>query len=209
MPIRHVYLDMDGVLCDFHHSFQEYLGIEDPIPGHKWPLTHTLQEYLKMPLPECRAKCQAAPVEFWQTMRETEYGIMIAMACERFAKKIGAHFSLLTDTSDSHFSAYGKLAWLFEKMPLFAPRCCLTTDKTGFAYPDTLLIDDTHSVAEGFVNAGGRAIVIPQVWNNWRIAYGAPRAPKINSLLLRAEEHMDRPTFFLHDAKTYKAYDRD
>ena len=76
-------------------------------------------------------------------------------------------------------------------MPMFAPHFCGTTDKTLFAHPEALLIDDSHHVAENFSKAGGRAIVIPQVWNNWRLAYGAPRTPKINALLARAAEYSD------------------
>ena len=208
MSIKHIFVDMDGVLCDFHHGFQELCGVEDPIPGHKWPETFTLQDHVGLPYDKCREKSKEAPVEFWRTLPASEYGIMIAMACDRFAKQLGAHLSILTDTSDSHFSALGKVAWLHDHLPLFAPRCCLTTDKTGFANYDTLLIDDTHSVAEAFHKAGGRAIVIPQVWNQWRIAYGAPRVPKINALLARAEEHRYADKFFLYDAKSYRAYDR-
>lgn len=207
MPIRHVFLDMDGVLVDFHHGFQELCGIKEPIRGHHWPADKGLHDHVGMDWESCRQKSREAPPSFWANMNETPYGLKIALACEEFAKRIGAHFSVLTDSSDSRDAGLGKLQWLHERIPILAPRCCLTVDKTGFANPDCLLVDDTHHVAENFNKAGGRAIVIPQTWNQWKLAYGAPRSPLIGGLLELAAQY-DDPEFFVYDKKSHRMYDR-
>jgi len=208
VAIKHIYLDMDGVLVDFHHGFQQLCGIEEPIRGHEWPLTTTLQEHVGLDYAVCRQKSAEAPEAFWRTMEATPYGLLIAMACDQVARQNEAVLSILTDTSGSHLAALGKVGWLHDHMPIFAPHFCGTTKKPLFANPEALLIDDSHHVAEEFVKAGGRAIVLPQVWNQWRLAYGAPRTPKIHALLDLAFRMQACPDFFIFDSKSYREFDR-
>ena len=95
---------------------------------------------------------------------------------------------------------------VFQHFPELASRCCLTTDKTSFAHPDTLLLDDTPDVAKAFNKAGGRAIVIPQAWNHWTAAYGSPETPTVVELLSLAQMHEHDESFFINDLESYKLY---
>ncbi len=206
MAIKHIYRDLDEVFVDVHHGFQLLSGIPDPIQGHEWPSDRTLQEHVGFDYPVCQEKSAQAQEAFWRTMEATPHGCSIAMACSQVAIQIGAALSILTDTSGSHFAALGKVGWLHDHLPMLAPDFCGTTDKTLFAHPDARLIDDSHHVAEAFHKAGGRAIVIPQVWNNWKMAYGSPRTPKINELLLLAAQ-FDYPELSIFDKQSFNLYE--
>lgn len=87
MPIRHVFLDVDGVLVDFHHGFQQLCGITNPIHGHHWPAEKGLHDHVEMDWDTCRQRAREPPPSFWHKMNETPHGLKIALACETFAKK--------------------------------------------------------------------------------------------------------------------------
>ena len=60
----------------------------------------------------------------------------------------------------------GKREWFKRYAPAFQSRAFIGADKSFWAYPDTLLIDDCDDNCESFVKAGGQALLVPRPWNS-------------------------------------------
>jgi len=60
----------------------------------------------------------------------------------------------------------GKALWVQKHLPEYSKRLIVTpVPKSEFAHRDILLIDDKDENVEGFVKAGGNAILVPRPWN--------------------------------------------
>lgn len=86
-----------------------------------------------------------------------------------FLNSLGIEIQLLScigNRNDSHMVAAQKLRWLASKNILYKPNFTYTkVEKSDFAWPDTLLIDDSKACIDPFIEKKGVGILHTSVDN--------------------------------------------
>lgn len=155
-----IFLDMDGVLCDF--------------------VTHALRlhgrEYVESEWPsgvyEMKDAIGVQDIEFWQPINNigadwwAELPVFPwAAELVEFCESMG-DVGIATSPNRDGASAAGKTAWMWKHFPRLARRMMIGPCKEWLARSGTVLIDDSDEKCRKFGAAGGRAIVFPQPWNS-------------------------------------------
>lgn len=153
---EHVFLDMDGVLCDFT---QRAMAVN----GHNYDE----QTYPRLEWDICKVVGVSETVFwdridndalFWEKLRPFPWFYdLMAMAV------LHGEVRIVTTPSSSPASHSGKRHWLSQFGVPFEPIMCKA--KHLLAAPGRLLIDDNDKNVLNFREAGGDAIVFPQPWN--------------------------------------------
>jgi len=179
-----IFLDMDGVLTDFHGDVFALFGkkTKDVLPD--WPeiqvgdgpksqkIKHPyLEKALHMEAKEMWREINAEGEEFWSEMGELPWAKELYKGCcDR------ADTYILSSPSWKPDSLSGKIKWLFRftgdrKFRKFL----LGPDKFLCAKRGAVLIDDSMDKINAFDDAGGSTIIVPQPWNTaWNTSYGEP-----------------------------------
>ena len=162
--INTIFLDMDGVLCDFVSDALSYWGmtLEDLIAAGVWqPGEYDICQVIDIP-----------PPTFWSLLDSKGYDFWGDLAPYPWLNDL---INLVTSYCDNCFivtfptgsnSAAGKLRWVREHLPAWEDRVILTKHKYLLAAPDRLLIDDSGTQIDRFYYAGGKTILFPQHWNS-------------------------------------------
>lgn len=158
-----IYLDMDGVLCDFVGAACRLLGVEEP----RWDgLDYCLASKLGMdPATFCSELVYREP-KFWETIDPYPWKdelIQEAMKFERVA--------VVTSPAGDPECYSGKFNWLKQHFPESVSHsysakvshvlCC----QKDLMRPDGVLVDDSIDNIERFEKAGGTGILFPRPWN--------------------------------------------
>lgn len=132
-----IYLDMDGVICDFCGACADI----DAIEHYKvdWEKVH------------------AAGIDFWANMKWTKEGERFYKWLEKFCDEEGIDLCILSQVNYNE-GVNGKIEWLMANTKV--PNKNIYIVKTGkakskFANSSSLLIDDFGKNIESFVLAGG------------------------------------------------------
>ncbi len=153
-----VFLDMDGVLVDFRRGICEAFNRNDPSTNwefwENWP---------NVTFEMVNATCTQ---EFWRTLKFTHDAQILLYGWVDLMKKF-EDITLLTTPMPNPGSWSGKYLWIRNNMPakFIKNVIILQGSKAQLAGPNTLLIDDKDENIEEFRAAGGRAILVPRVWN--------------------------------------------
>ncbi len=138
--INTIYLDMDGVICDFCGACKEI----DAIEHYKvdWDKVHS------------------AGIDFWANMAWTNEGQKFYKWLEKFCDEEGIDLCILSQVNYSD-GVNGKIEWLMANTKV--PNKNIYIVKTGkakakYANNQSLLIDDFGKNIESFVLAGGFGI---------------------------------------------------
>ena len=160
MTIQHVFLDMDGVLCDFARAALRLHGRSDILP--RWPPGEwSIPKVLGMSRQEFWSKIDAVGSPFWYEL--SAYRWMNALL-EMIEPQ--APFTILTSPSKDAACATGKIQWLRKHLSPTFDGFMIGSRKHLCAQAGALLIDDSdHNVIQ-FRNHGGQAILFPQIWNS-------------------------------------------
>jgi len=166
--IKTVYLDLDGVMVNFLGGLHRALGVpydvnQYPYEKGKWNMLTDIKGFDDVPATfEQINDCCAA--RFWANLGWTHDGVAILRAVEHaFDRK---NIWLLTTPMPNVGSASGKIEWINKYLPWYSKKVFITTaSKSVVAGPDTLLIDDKDENVEGFIEAGGRGLLVPRLWN--------------------------------------------
>lgn len=160
LPIRTIFLDMDGVLVDFIGGALKAHGVKEfkHEPG-EWAIHKT------MGLTEARfwEKIDADPL-FWEELEPTRECYEIVALAEEWVGPANVH--LLTAPSRHPSCIPGKLAWVRLHLPDYHDRVIPTRHKRLLARTDRLLIDDSDANCTQFREKGGWAVLVPRVWNS-------------------------------------------
>jgi hypothetical protein len=179
MKFTNVYVDMDGVLCDFVHDFLLLHRRTDLFGKLKIP---DLAESLELTVESTWAPIIAAGKEFWEWLPIYPW----AQDLLDFAGTLG-EVTILTRPLNGMGQASnravgqsteGKLAWLWRELKIRATDVILTSKKHCLACPGSLLIDDDERYYDAFTAAGGRMLVMPQSYNS----YYAEQHDRIHSI---------------------------
>jgi len=160
MRITHIYLDMDGVLCDFVGAalrVHRQLDALDHWPAGEWDIA----KVLRVKSEEFWWRIDHHGERFWASLQPYPWAADLVRLLESMSVPITIASSLSYDP----YSAAGKLQWLSEHFPQFKRRYLLGSEKHLLAKPGAVLIDDNDQGVEDFRQAGGQAVLFPQAWN--------------------------------------------
>ena len=107
----------------------------------------------------------ACTANFWDNLEWMHDGFEILMVIRNIF--IAERVYLLTTPMPNIESASGKIMWVRGNMPTIYLKQTIITQapKHLLARPDTLLIDDKDENIDGFIEAGGRGLLVPRPWN--------------------------------------------
>lgn len=132
-----IYLDMDGVICDFCGACADI----DAIEHYKvdWEKVH------------------AAGIDFWANMKWTNEGERFYKWLEKFCDEEGIDLCILSQVNYND-GVNGKIEWLMANTKVPNKNIYIVKNgkaKAKFANSSSLLIDDFGKNIEAFVLAGG------------------------------------------------------
>lgn len=160
---RRIFVDMDGVLCDY------YAGICSVL-GHKpWPYICELGEWNFFHCsPMLKTADQIAPHmdrEFYANLDWLPDGSeIITQACVMVGEE---NVYLLTSPWDTEGCHAGKMDWVKNHLPHFKNKTLIGTPKEACSFPGSVLIDDAEKNCTKFESVAnpGRAVLLPRPWN--------------------------------------------
>jgi hypothetical protein len=152
-----IFLDMDGVLCNF---------VEASLIAHNRPEKHddvTTWEYFKswgISDKEFWDKCSG--VEFWANLKEYPWAGQLVATSQMLAE----HYFLTAPTSTKRPECIaGKEAWLMGDSLRMIP----TEFKHLIAAPGRVLVDDSAKNIENWIEHGGIGLGLKQPWNKFTL----------------------------------------
>ena len=160
MSIRHIFLDMDGVLVDFVNpalELHEQLDAFDRWPPGEWDIP----KVLGISKSQFWSKIDAVGHAYWSQMPPYQWTHQLVQLVTRIAP-----FSILSSPSLHPECPTGKVLWLREHLDPNFRDYLFGHQKHLCARPDVVLIDDSDTNVEKFRGHGGQAILFPQHWNS-------------------------------------------
>lgn len=149
-----IFLDLDGVLVNFNKAATAIVEVK--YPPKEWWWFRSNEEFEKVN--------KGCTIEFWQNLEWMPDGKEILEIIERYITPKNIY--LLTTPMPNPESATGKLLWIKRELPQYYYHTILLyPPKDLLVKPNHLLIDDKNENVDGFMKAGGQAILIPRLWN--------------------------------------------
>lgn len=160
-----VYLDIDGVIANFVSAALSALNITTyTIPPNepnmeKWSgVNITTKEFWKA--------IDKTNEDFWFNIPKYDYSDELVKLCHSYGEVF-----FLTSPSRNPACLSGKMMWIKRYFPRMARNIVLTPAKYLCAAPNRVLIDDTETKCDKFIQYGGSTILFPQpynrAWNNF------------------------------------------
>lgn len=186
--LDHIFIDLDGVLCDFTRPAMALHGKSDLVDS--WPAgVYDACAVLRCKEADFWAPIHKAGEVWWATLPRHEWALDLVDLC--LAKAGGV--TLATSPSHHPSSVSGKLYWVLRELPSFLRKTMVGPDKHLFADCDRVLIDDCDANCAKFRKHGGQAIVFPQPWNSQHA-----NARSAGSRLAYVRDELVRATEFIH-----------
>lgn len=163
-----IFLDMDGVLCNWTKGVAQILEMDYHEFLAKWPAgTASISDVLGVKKSHYWNKIDRMGAKFWRNLEPFPwFDDLIATASE-----VG-EIKILTSPSCHGSSADGKMQWIADRWDRFKWRnFVITNQKWLCAGPHRILIDDNDKQCQDFETrkdgspTGGTAILFPQRWN--------------------------------------------
>jgi len=137
-----IYLDMDGVICDWESQFKKYSG-GIPVSQYENHYGKTNRYYF----------VRKSSPDFYSTMPYMPDAEVLLNYINKFPVEILSH-------ATDEYASEGKLAWLQNNKINYNPILVNnSSDKANFAMPNTILIDDKPENIKSFIDAGGIGIL--------------------------------------------------
>lgn len=166
-PSEHIYLDMDGVLCDF---LKALLALHDRMDLLDAP-TYNVETNLGLTSEETWDPVIAAGWEFWDAIEPYPWTFELWA----WAREVGDEVAILThplildrpDGRDVGPTVRGKMSWLRRHFGRKFREVIFTPKKHAVSQPGVILVDDNEQYESAFNRRGGRQIVFPQPYNRF------------------------------------------
>jgi len=158
------FVDMDGVIVDFHNYFQAWFNNPahvEFIPGD-WGTTDRYCEATGISKSHFWSTLKS---DFWASMPWTPDGLAILMVCESV---FGPENVCILSSPANEESAHGKICWFKRQLPNYLKegRVYLGRDKRFVAAPLSVLIDDGDHNIDRYRQWGGLGLLVPRFWNS-------------------------------------------
>ena len=163
--ISHIFIDMDGVLCDFVEASIRLHQRSPPWAYANWPEgEYEIYNVLGIAEDEFWEPIHGAGWEWWAAMPAFEWAATLVELCEQYADTV----AIATSPSRDGSSSFGKMRWMQQYFPRLTRKMMIGPRKEWLAAPGRVLIDDSDEKATAFAKAGGTPILFPQLWNRNR-----------------------------------------
>lgn len=156
-----IFLDLDGVCCDFTTAAVKACGwtVED---AHKvWPVNQLwVHEGIGISTNQFWKHVDACGIDFWANLEPYPwFEELYAELCKIQPVVIA------TSPSLSHYAAAGKVLWLQKHLGRSFRDYIITPVKHHLSRHDAFLIDDSMEGEAAFNRGDGNAILFPARWN--------------------------------------------
>lgn len=173
MSIEHIFLDLDGVLCDWVGGVCKLFGRDQEEIEATWTDDGDICPQLGVSMDEMWRAIDETGEIFWSNLKPYPWTGELWRLCNAVAPT-----TILTSPSWHPSSLAGKLMWMNQHIGDGRPfrRYLIGPQKAACAGPRKLLIDDRKKLCDGFREAGGDAILFPRPWNANRVWLTRPMA---------------------------------
>jgi len=162
------FLDMDGVLADFLGGCCRAHNRPSPYTDPKSFGIFELETLFGISGSKFWEPCNGA--SFWDDLdKMPDADDIVRLATSVFGVQ---NIAILTAPSMSSYCVPGKRRWIKRQFPQFSDQMIFTGAKRFLAGPDRVLIDDRSRNIEDFRQAGGTAITVPRLWNDFHLFAG-------------------------------------
>lgn len=158
-----VFLDMDGVLCQWHEAAIQLMGRKAIDKSSLTaPVAYNVHEHLGVERQEIDLRINAEGCSWWADLEPTPWFNTLMQ---------GMHFMhvepvILSSSGRFPWAPSGKLQWLRKRFGTHFADYIFTKHKHLCARPDHILIDDSEQMVKRFRDNSGHAILFPQIWNS-------------------------------------------
>lgn len=155
-----IFLDMDGVICDFvagAAALHNLTGLYEENNDY---------DIVKVSGLDAASFWSPMGYDFWANLPWTEHGKeLVGILEERFGQ---SNICILSSPCKTRGCADGKIAWLEQFLPQYGRQYFLGPKKRFGAHPGICLVDDHDVNVDTFVAGGGQGVVVPAPWNRLR-----------------------------------------
>lgn len=172
--VDHIYLDMDGVLCDLHKALFVLHGRPDLINDLH---DHDIEAVLGLPSDEIWFPVMAAGWEFWEELEPFPWTFELWAWAHEIGQVAICSRPLLLDQLDARDTGYcvrGKMAWLRRHFGRKFREVVFTPNKHAISQRGVILVDDDERYEADFNRRGGRQLIFPRPYNRFRNACQDP-----------------------------------
>ncbi len=156
-----VFLDLDGVLCDFVGGALKAHGRDLPPAEARWDFMTQV------------GFASGGDPEFWKPLGNPQFWAdldphpdgMSLLAVLRSLRTRGRLDLAVLSSGQCPGSADGKRDWLKKHAPDLVPNAIFGVNKAVCASPRHVLIDDYDGNTDAFAAAGGHVVLVPRPWN--------------------------------------------
>ena len=159
LDIRTIYLDLDGVCCQWWESVHRRFPDAPPIPAEGL-LPYDISEFLEVPRWDIDFTVEDAGSVWWATLPEYSWFRPLYQYLSGFCPVI-----FLTAPGPFTHAYEGKAEWLRRRLGFNFDNFIITNHKQDLASAKSLLIDDTPRMVDAFTKAGGHSLLFPSRWN--------------------------------------------
>lgn len=154
------YIDLDGILANFVKGAFALVGRPE---FEVWPEDTWIPRCLGVSEKEF---AKGVDHEFWMNLEVLPDARQIIDIVYEFVER--EHCYILSSPASYASAPNAKFEWVHKHFPEFTGRVIIAERKDAIAGPEKILIDDSKSNVEAFINEGGRGILVPRPWNEER-----------------------------------------
>lgn len=161
--IKHIFLDVDGVLADFTTAALQVHGRLDAISS--WPIgERDVPKVLGISRTQYWKLIDEQGADFWENLEPYPWFEELISLVRCYAP-----LTLLTASTLSPHCSSGKVAWISKQFPKTNGRTftdfLIGRQKHLLAGDRRVLIDDAELMVDDFTKSGGHGTLFPRKWN--------------------------------------------
>lgn len=154
-----IFLDMDGVLCDFVSAALSAHGVTFGAKSYP-PGEFCLEKIIGCNTKEFWRRVDFAGEYFWENLDPYPWAEVLFRELQQVGEVI-----IATSPSRSPASYAGKQRWL-RHMGMHGVQSMFGSRKYLMAKPGRVLVDDAEHNVTPWIAEGGQAVMVPQPWNH-------------------------------------------
>ena len=166
MSVTQVFVDMDGVICDYQSSIADLFNCHDVYDNPANLGIFSLATILQRDYGISKAEFyKARGPDFYSKLNWTPEGPEILNLLEKkFGKK---NCFILSAPGFNPCDYAGKAQWIIDNIPdyMYQKRFLLSSNKSLLANANRLLVDDKDTNVSEFIQAGGAGFLVARLWN--------------------------------------------